>query len=95
MAGPSNWSELASDVVLRLVGAFDDELDDVVTDALALIAGRCGAEHAYVTFYDVERDTFDISHEWTEGVVPHRPALQAVELSRFPYSVERASAARR
>lgn len=81
------WSELASDVVLRLVGAPDDELDEVVDAALGEIATACGAERGYITFYDPVRDTFDISHEWTEGVVPHRPAIQNVELDQFPWSV--------
>lgn len=87
MSDLSAWSELASDVVLRLVGAFDDELDDVVNETLGLIATRCDAERGYITFYDPVHDTFDISHEWTQGVVPHRPAIQNVELQQFPWSV--------
>lgn len=91
MSDLSAWSELASDVVLRLVGAFDDELDDVVNETLGLIATRCEAERGYITFYDPVHDTFDISHEWTQGVVPHRPAIQNVELLQFPWSVGYAS----
>lgn len=83
----SGWSEQASDAVLRLIGASDDELDDVVSETLAMMATRCDAERGYVTFYDPVNGTFDISHEWTQGVVPHRPVIQNIAIDGFPWSV--------
>ncbi len=87
MAGSSSWSEVAADLALRLIGASDDDLDRVVNETLEEIATFCDAERGYVTFYDPIEATFDISHEWTRGVVPQRPAIQHVRLDQFPWSV--------
>lgn len=87
MASSASWSEIAADLALRLIGASDDELDRVVHETLQAIAVFCDAERGYVTFYDPVDATFDISHEWTRGVIPQRPAIQHVRLDQFPWSV--------
>jgi signal transduction histidine kinase len=84
---PAATDDPVGDLVLALLGATDAELDDVVSDTLRLMGERCGAERTYITFFDREAGTFDISHEWTRGVVPHRPAIQRIRIDRFPWSV--------
>ncbi len=78
---------MAADLALRLIGASDDDLDRVVNETIGEIATFCDAERGYVTFYDPIEATFDISHEWTRGVIPQRPAIQHVRLDQFPWSV--------
>ena len=83
---PLDVAELA----LRLAGAADQELDDVVTSTLAQLAEHAAAERTYVTLYH-DDDTFEVSHEWTiEGTVPHKPVIQRLRSSEFAYSYEMA-----
>jgi signal transduction histidine kinase len=78
--------DLAADLALRLAGANDDEVDDVVTEALGRLAERAGADRAYITLF-FEDGTFANSHEWLlDGVVPQLPAIQRMRTDDFPYS---------
>lgn len=84
---PGTIGDPVGDLVLALLGAADDELDEVVSGALGVLGERCRAERTYITFFDRDAGTFDISHEWTRGVAPHRPAIQRIRIDRFPWSV--------
>lgn len=82
--------DVAADLALRLAGAGDDELDDVVTATLGLLAERAGADRTYVTLYH-DDGTFENSHEWTiEGAVPQMPVIQKMRSADYAYSYEMA-----
>lgn len=79
-------TDLAADVALRLVIARDDELDAMVTETLALLARRAGADRSYVTLYH-EDGTFENSHEWTPSdVVPQLPVIQRLRSEDFAFT---------
>lgn len=78
--------DLAADLALRLASAHDDEVDAVVTDALAALAREIDAPRSYITLYH-DDGTFENSHEWTlSEVVPQRPVIQHLRTADFPYS---------
>ncbi|MEY2958619.1 MAG: hypothetical protein RLZZ01_1187 [Actinomycetota bacterium] len=78
--------DLAADLALRLAGADDDVVDDVVTEALGRLAESAGADRAYITLF-FEDGTFANSHEWLlAGIVPQLPAIQKMRTDDFPFS---------
>jgi signal transduction histidine kinase len=88
---PLDQPELAADVALRLAGATDTEVDQVVTDALSALALAADADRAYVTIFYFD-GTFENSHEWTaSGIIPHRAAITNLSVDEFPYSYGRAA----
>lgn len=91
---PLDTPELAAEVALRLAGATDSEVDQVVTDALRALALAADADRAYVTIFYFD-GTFENSHEWTaSGIIPHRAAITNLSTDQFPYSYGLASANR-
>ncbi len=83
---PLDTPELAAEVALRLAGATDSEVDQVVTDALRALALAADADRAYVTIFYFD-GTFENSHEWTaSGIIPHRAAITNLSVDQFPYS---------
>src|SRR5262245_42269462 len=74
-------------VSLALAGASDDDLDQVIDDALGEIARHQHADRAYVTLYS-DNGTFSNSHEWVaDGVEPHRSVIVGLSKADFAWSV--------
>jgi len=78
--------DLAADLALRMAGANDDEVDEVITEALGRLAAFVGADRSYITLF-FEDGTFANSHEWLlAGAVPQLPAIQRMSVDDFPHS---------
>ena len=79
-------NDFAAELALRFAVIGEDEIDDVVVEALYRVATAGGADRAYVTLFH-DDDTFEISHEWIRPVaLSHRPALSRMPTREFPYS---------
>lgn len=90
MASMDDTRALAAELALRLAGAHDRDVDDLIVDALRLVAVRAGAARSYVTVFHAD-GSFENSHEWTaDGVVPHRPVIRELRSADFAYSYEKA-----
>lgn len=84
--------DLAAELALRLAGAHDDEVDQVVTEALASLAGPAGADRSYITLF-FDDGTIANSHEWTaRGVVPQQPAIQRLPGDDYSHTTNLARA---
>jgi signal transduction histidine kinase len=78
--------DLAADLALRLAGATDREVDEVITEGLRVLAQAADADRAYVTAFSLDR-TLRNSHEWTSaGALPHRAVIADLSVDQYPYS---------
>jgi signal transduction histidine kinase len=78
--------QFAADLALAVASAGDDELDDLVTAALAELAAHAEADRCYITLYH-DDGTFRNSHEWVAaGDLPQLPAIQGLRSQDFEYT---------
>lgn len=86
MAAVSRVNDFAAELALRFASAHEDQIDEVVVEALERIARDGGADRAYVTLYH-DDGTFEVRHEWTaRGAAPHRPALARTRSAEYEHS---------
>jgi len=80
-----NYRAMIRQMAIAFIDVPLDDIDDLVTDALAKVGGFLQADRAYIFEYDFAARTINNTHEWcAAGIAPQIDTLQQVPMDVFP-----------